>query len=492
MKEYHFENDGKDLEQTIRLDDINEKVKQIKGSTVDDELGDANDFLKAFESEKFDTMEGGILPEKAREEDVLEDTRRTVPEVWNTEDDAEEWEEIDQEEGFGLSKRAIGLLAVLGVAACVLGFSLVRCGFHPASASNPVEDTASPMLVESVLNAEELIIYDIAEGSRRTITLTEETKVTDEAGRSIAYGNIKIGDLVMVELDKDSKTALSVDYGGAIQTREVTGLEINTKERTMTSEEDSFVYGEKVMVLYNEETISPADLEPSDKLLLKGVEETVWSIEVLEYHGYIVVENSENIKNGEIQLDEEDPIPLQGMERMAVREGTHTVTVTGDTIETRKDSIFVEAGEEFSYDLSKAQEKVGVIIIHANVSDYKLYINGTLVDSTTPAVLPMGEYDLVILKNGYLEWSHHVNLDQNTVTVNAELQKDIQYGTLTITAGCDGAQVYINGEAYGIAPMQVNLPYGSYSVRVEKDGYDTFEQTVYINDTSVSLYAEME
>lgn len=47
--------------------------------------------------------------------------------------------------------------------------------------------------------------------------------------------------------------------------------------------------------------------------------------------------------------------------------------------------------------------KMGVIIINANVKDYKLYINGAAAES--PAVLPMGEYDLVILKNGYTEWS---------------------------------------------------------------------------------------
>ena len=34
---------------------------------------------------------------------------------------------------------------------------------------------------------------------------------------------------------------------------------------------------------------SPKDLEPCDILRLKGVEDLVWSVEVLEYHGYIVV-----------------------------------------------------------------------------------------------------------------------------------------------------------------------------------------------------------
>ena len=165
--------------------------------------------------------------------------------------------------------------------------------------------------------------------------------------------------------------------------------------------------------------------------------DTVWSVEVQAYHGYIVVENTDAVKNGKIQLDEAEAVPLTEGMQLAAAEGHHTVTVTGSNIETRKDAVVVEAGEETVYDLSKAQEKMGVIIINANVKDYKLYINGAVAES--PAVLPMGEYDLVILKNGYTEWSQHVTLDKDTLNVTAELQKDVQYGTLTVTADVDGA-----------------------------------------------------
>ena len=71
-------------------------------------------------------------------------------------------------------------------------------------------------------------------------------------------------------------------------------------------------------------------------------------------------------------------------------------------------------------------------------------------------------------------------------------QKEIQYGTLTVTADCDGATVYINNEETGIAPMQINLPYGIYNVRVEKDGYDTYEQAIAINGPAAHVSAVLE
>ena len=74
MKDYHFQENDQDFGLTVRLDDINEKVKQLQKER-EDELGDANDFLKAFESEKFDTP----LQELPEEPEESGDTMQNVP-----------------------------------------------------------------------------------------------------------------------------------------------------------------------------------------------------------------------------------------------------------------------------------------------------------------------------------------------------------------------------------------------------------------------------
>ena len=84
--------------------------------------------------------------------------------------------------------------------------------------------------------------------------------------------------------------------------------------------------------------------------------------------------------------------PLTEGMQLAAAEGHHTVTVTGSNIETRKDAVVVEAGEETVYDLSKAQEKMGVIIINANVKDYKLYINGQIEIEFWTTESPLGSH----------------------------------------------------------------------------------------------------
>ena len=355
------------------------------------------------------------------------------------------------------------------------------------------EEAGTPLLIQTDRGDGEYLAYDIAEAERKTVFLTEKTKMTDASGRKISKASLAEGDLLAAELDEDGKTLISVDYSSnAIRTEEATGLTVNRKKRTLTNkaEDLSYSYEKESVFFYDGEEIDAADLAPCDELLLKLVGDTVWSVEVQAYHGYIVVENTDAVKNGKIQLDEAEAVPLTEGMQLAAAEGHHTVTVTGSNIETRKDAVVVEAGEETVYDLSKAQEKMGVIIINANVKDYKLYINGAAAES--PAVLPMGEYDLVILKNGYTEWSQHVTLDKDTLNVTAELQKDVQYGTLTVTADVDGAWVYINGEEYGVAPMQVNLPYGSYNVMLEKSGYQNYKQSIQISSQTAAIHATME
>lgn len=468
MKDYHFEQDDYALDQTIRLDDINEELKKLEQEPPEDDLGDKDAFLDAFESEKFE--------------------RTGIPEP-----PASPQRQGSPEEPPFFNKKTVAIMAGIAVMVAFVCFALVR-GMFPAAnqPEEPVAVAQSPMLLQGALAGGELIVYDIEQNVKKSIALTAETVITDEQDRTASGASLDVGELLIVGLAEDGKTAVSIDFGGGIQSTQVTGLKVDSSRRLLEGEESSFTYGVQAMFLYNGAEIDPEELEPCDVLELKGINDIVWSVNVVEYHGYIAVENKENIINGLFQLDEEEALPLEEVERIAVKEGTHTVTVSGDNIEKRTDSIFVETGEVYEYDLSKAQEKVGVLIINCNVSDYKLYINGTQVDSTVPSVLPLGEYDVVILKNGYMEWSQHVTLNTDTVSIDANLQKDLQIGTVIVSADVDGGTVYIDGKEMGITPIELNLPYGSYELDVEKSGYRRFSTTIMVSSGATYVRAELE
>lgn len=471
MKDYHFERDDHEFDKTIRLDDINEEMKKLEKEKVEDDLGDKDAFLDAFESEKFDE------PSVGSASNISSEGSGKLP------DD-------EQDEPF-LNKKTVAIVAAAAVIVAIACFALVRGMFPSGNRNQVLSQEQKPVLIQGVLDGGELIVYDIKHDVNKSIVMTGETVITNAQGQISPDIQLNMGDLVLVDLDKNGKNILSVNLGGGIKTEEVTGLSVDLVTKQLLGEEKKFKFGEQAMFQYNKEEISPKELEACDVLVLKSYEGVVWSVDVTEYHGYISIENKENVINGKFQLDDDEEILLTDVERIAVKEGTHTITVSGDNIEKRTDSVFVETGEVYVYDLSKAQEKVGVLIINANVTDYKLYINGTLVDSGVPSVLPLGEYDVVILKNGYIEWSQHVVLDTDTVSVEANLQKDIQFGTVTITANVDGAQLYIDGKEMGTAPLELNLPYGSYTLEVERSGYQPHFTTILVNSSIVYTTVEL-
>ena len=320
------------------MDAINDKVKEIKKKEETDELGDANEFLNVFESEKFDdpaeTDENteDALVDTLEDADALEEalgeTRRdgVFPAPAEEEGEEDDWEDDDEEyegegrgifalgESFGLNKKTVALVIVLAVLACGIGFSLVWCSFHPSKTIPLVEEEAgTPLLIQTDRGDGEYLAYDIAEAERKTVFLTEKTKMTDASGRKISKASLAEGDLLAAELDEDGKTLISVDYSSnAIRTEEATGLTVNRKKRTLTNKAEnlSYSYEKESVFFYDGEEIDAADLAPCDELLLKLVGDTVWSVEVQAYHGYIVVENTDAVKNGKIQLDEAEGVPL--------------------------------------------------------------------------------------------------------------------------------------------------------------------------------------
>ena len=471
MKDYHFEKDEHEFDETIRLDDINKEMKKFENDQPEDDLGDKDAFLDAFESEKFDRDPIGNTPNSPS------NISRGTPNV-------------KKEEPF-LNKKTASILAVVAVIVAIASFALVR-GLFFSGNKNAMAMEQTPVLIQGALASGELIVYDIKGNANKSIVVNQDTEFTDTQGRGAKDVPLRVGDLILVGLDEDGKTVLTLNQGGKIKTVEETGLKADISSNNLLGEGKKFSYGEQAIFMYNHEELNPKDLEACDVLVLKSYEDVVWSVEVQEYHGYISIENKDNIVNGKFKLDEEAAVPLAEVERIPLKEGTHKVTVSGDNIEERTDSIFVETGEVYVYDLSKAQEKVGVLIINANVTGYKLYINGTLVDSTVPSVLPLGEYDVVILKNGYMEWSQHVVLDKDTLSVDANLQKDIQFGSVGISVNVDGAQIYIDGKDMGTAPMELNLPYGSYSLGVEKYGYQSFSTVINVNSSSSHMSVELE
>ena len=490
MKKYNFAQGTEELEQTVRLDNINEemqRMEKLEKEFIARGLGDKDDFLDAFESEIFDSIEDTVQEEDLRTEHI---NRKSIypRDLTKTQDSRELQKKTRKSEQF-LTKKYVTIMAVIGVIVAIGAFYVARVGIDE---KEPI--VLNPMLIQGVLGEGQFVVYDILNQADRSIVITEETLLAPEEGQSTTIDKFVMGDIVLVGMNKKQELQ-SFYHHDKTKTIQTTGLTIDTQALTLKGKEESpsYTYHEKTLFLYEGEKVKPDILKDCDVIEITSIDGMVWCIEILEYHGYITIDNEQNIENGMIRINEEQEIPLSQVGEICLKEGEHVVSVWGDNVEKRTDTILIEAGKVYTHDLSKVQEKVGVIAIKTNVEEYKLYINGALMESNEPAVLPLGNYDIVILKNGYIQWSQNVTLAEDTLTVEANLEKDIQYGTLVITSDADPADVYIDGiKVEGQSPLDLNLTYGGYELKIEKEGYDPSISMVVVNQDSTYINVELE
>jgi hypothetical protein len=495
MSKYHYDSDNDSLEETRRLDDINQEVKKIVADKtantqeVIQTLGDSNSYLDNFETEKFD-----ISDENEDEEDSKVSFHKK--ETW----EGYETTEAQQQHRVKILVTAASILCILmfiGV------FALVRGGIFK-STEGP-EEAAQEMqghllLVKEITDKAEFFIYDTADGTDYTIQTDEETVFLDRKGRETTIKSFSQGDLISVILQEDTRKAEKVFFSEDTWLKEnISGLKVDTASKTieLVDQEgqtlEKYQYYDDTLFSYQNKDISPQNIEEMDIVQMQGNNTSVWSVQVLEYHGYITIKNTDKIQNGKMKLDDKEPIDLADMARLPVAEGAHKVTITGSNIETRTDEIYVFPEEETILDMSVAQSKTGVLILSCKVPDFKLYVNGQETDGTKPIVLTQGmEYDIVILAKGYKQWNQKVTLQEASRTINVELEEDITKGTIHFYSVPSGATIYLNSENIGVTPIQKQLPYGTYTIMVEQKGYHVYSETITVNKPSETITYRLE
>ncbi len=483
------------MEQTQKLDivqqDTNQKgdfskiLQKADDKEYTDDLGDKNAYLDNFESESFE--------EEFEEESFSED------------DDIY----YDEETSLAIYQAERRRLKIILLSSVVIGIVVFLAGYivmgshqrelREAQRKLEAEQASTRVdkrnvMVRTVATNRELSVHDISTDEKYIIKTNSDTKFINRNGSLSSVTKIQRGDLISVIMNDDGETAKEIHYSdSAWMAREVNGLSVNTEQKTVSitfingTEPKTYHYTDDNLFLYKDGEIAPEKIALCDVVTMQGHRDRVWSIKVVESHGNMTLKNEEDIVNGIINIDNREKYLLDGFGNLNITEGVHKLFITGDNIESYEDTIFVVPGEDFVYDLSKAQSKTGVVIIRANVYDFKLYINGADADGSRPIVLPLGEYDVVILKNGYKQWNEKITVSEPSMTLDVNLEEDIQEGVISFHSVPAGAKVIWDDKEIGVTPFDQKVRYGVYKVEVELEGYKPHTETIVVDKSAVSV-----
>ncbi|RPJ11062.1 MAG: PEGA domain-containing protein [Deltaproteobacteria bacterium] len=159
--------------------------------------------------------------------------------------------------------------------------------------------------------------------------------------------------------------------------------------------------------------------------------------------------------------------------------GRHKVRVEKEGYEPWEGEVTVVA--EKSVDLPvRLKVMAGELVIESEPAGAKAYLNGKEIGTTPIKVsgVAPGTYNLRVVREGYAPHEEKVRAETGkSETVRVSLRKP--GGNLVIRTEPPGANVFIDGKSVGVSPYEgKNVPPGTYKVRVEKEGYESWEGQV--------------
>lgn len=365
-------------------------------------------------------------------------------------------------------------------------------------------DSTDTAVLVSKNNDETLTFMNIETGKNYTLSYTGATTIWDKYGEAMSMEQLDEGDIVSVKFLKEKKRLSDIAlYDGAFTYTDVTKYDINELTKTFTIVKEAFQYTEDTVIVSDGLEIEMMDLNEEDILTVQGIGTTIYSIAVDKGHGYLKLSNDEYFIGGWIEIGQKVIRQITDDMLLVVPEGKYDVLFSnGGNSGTKK--VTIERNEEVTVDIGDIEIKevqYGSVIFTMNPTDASLYIDGTLVDTSTAISLEYGIHQLIAVADGYDTLTQYIKVGQASAGVSIVMEKedassdddddedeedeedavDISSTYKVYIDTPEGVEVYLNGNYIGISPVSFAKKPGTHTITLRKNGYITRSYTIEID-----------
>ncbi len=381
-----------------------------------------------------------------------------------------------------------------------------------------VEYSATILAVVTDLMEDEIKAIDIESGQEVIKPIDRTTKVADAYGKTMPLSAIQKGDIVEIVYEEERACTVSISKSSEAWTKKsVSGVKVNTSAHELTLLGSVYTYDRNIVVLSDGEIGEQiGSVTPCDVVTVQGIKDRVFSITVEKPAGSIIVTDFPS-REGRLELDINTMIPLSELVNpIEVVPGKHKVVININGYENIIEEIEVAPGETYTLSLDSAKRaytNVKLVISNVDVENYNVKIDDTTYAKGEKISIPQGVYTVTITAENYKPWTKIVAFAKQNYTLKATLQSNKveesttlntsstspstggtssqevannteatgETKTIDIATDPSGAKVYINGVNRGTTPYKVTLPIGSYSVLLEKDGYEVYSTSIILD-----------
>lgn len=357
------------------------------------------------------------------------------------------------------------------------------------------KDTA--VIVKKDSDAGTITLFSTAAAKSYTLNVTGTSTLYDKHGEAVSLEQMKPGDVVEVTFLKEIKRLNSMCLHAQAWTNySVSRYEIDWERDNITIGKDVYQFSEDTLFLSQGEKIEQIDLNAVDVLTFQGIGSNILSVVVEKGHGYLRLENDTKFIGGFIEVGQSMITKIKEGMLLTVPEGEYQVHLSVEGGSGTK-NVSIARNQEVTLDigdLEVEEVKFGTVIFTTNPSDATLYIDGDKVDASAPISLEYGIHQLIARADGYHTLTTYLKVGQATTGIDVELDKmkseededdkeDEEESKYKVYIDAPkGAEVYLDGNYVGIAPVSFSKEAGTHNITLRKSGYETRSYTIVVDN----------
>lgn len=138
---------------------------------------------------------------------------------------------------------------------------------------------------------------------------------------------------------------------------------------------------------------------------------------------------------------------------------------------------------------NKPQTQTGYLTVDSTPQRANVYIDNVLSGQTPlrKTEMSIGRHTVKVSLEGYQDSVNTIEVGQNkTVQINAQLRAEIKQGLLRINSNVKDAEILIDGRRAGRSPLDINLNAGTYELKINAPGYDSYTSTVTLRNNQTT------
>ena len=193
---------------------------------------------------------------------------------------------------------------------------------------------------------------DIKTGTEYEVPYTGSTDIQDAYGKIKAASTMDMGGIYDVYVDKKGKAVKIHGNSDAWVRYDVSGITVDENSRKLSIGASNMIYESYTVVLSGEERISIAQLVDQDKLVIRGVGEKVYSVNVTAGHGYLKFTGVDALVGGYVSIGNKQLLGVTKDMLVTAPVGTHTVNVRNGNLSASK-TVTIAKDETTSVDFLK-------------------------------------------------------------------------------------------------------------------------------------------